>query len=339
MSTQGAIYRVFHLDDAVGSPRRKGGRARTRVCLLGLPLLFWACSAMPADTQVALAPVDSVMLLRHVEVLAADSMEGRRAGTPGSIRAQEYIIREYRRLRLEPLGADYRHPFPLSGGADVQGVNLVGRIAGSVRPDLHVVITAHYDHLGIGRPVAGDSIYNGADDNASGVAALLILAEHFRANPPSSTLVFAALDAEEMGLRGAHAFVQNPPVLRESIAMNINLDMVSRNERRELVAAGTYHYPFLLAPLREVAQRAPVRLLFGHDRPGTDDWTLLSDHAAFHRVGIPFIYFGVDYHPDYHRPSDRFENIDPSFFVDAVRTIIDAVETLERSAQSITGRG
>jgi hypothetical protein len=318
---------------------RQRGRARLRLPLLGVPVLLWACSAVPADTQVALAPVDSAALLRHVEVLAADSMEGRRAGTPGSDRAQRYIVAQYQRIGLEPLGADHRHAFPLGGTPDRQGMNLVGHVRGSARPDLHVVITAHYDHLGIGRPLAGDSIYNGADDNASGVAALLILAEHFRANPPSATLVFVAMDAEEMGLRGAQAFVRNPPVPHESIALNINLDMLSRSERGELVAAGTYHYPFLLDPLREVARRAPVRLVFGHDRPGTDDWTMLSDHGAFHRAGIPFVYFGVDYHPDYHRPSDRFENIDPGFFVDAVRTVIDAVETLERRAEAIAARG
>jgi Zn-dependent M28 family amino/carboxypeptidase len=302
---------------------------------LALALVLSACSPLPADTRQADVPVDSARVLRHVEVLAADSMEGRRAGTEGSLRARRYLVRQFERIGLEPIGAAYEQSFPLAPDEDVVGVNLFGRIRGSSLPDLHIVITAHYDHLGIGRPVEGDSIYSGADDNASGVAALLALAEHFKTSPPAASLIFTAMDAEEMGLLGARAFVESPPVPLSSIVLNINLDMLSRSVAGELVAAGTYHYPFLLPLLEPIAERAPVRLIFGHDRPGGGDWTLLSDHAAFHLAGIPFVYFGVDYHPDYHLPSDRFENIDPGFFVNVVRTIIDAAEALDQQVQEI----
>jgi Zn-dependent M28 family amino/carboxypeptidase len=158
------------------------------------------------------------------------------------------------------------------------------------------------------------------------VAALLELARHVAANPLEASVIFAVLDAEEMGLRGARAFVESPPVPLETIRLNMNLDMVSRNEKNELYIAGSYHYPDLGVLIDPVASRSEITLLRGHDRPDLppgEDWTQLSDHAAFHSAGIPFAYFGVEDHPDYHRPSDRFENIDPAFFVRAIRTVLD----------------
>lgn len=290
--------------------------------------------AAPAEEAIAL---DAEKLLRDVRILSADSMEGRRVGTPGSARARAYLLSEFERIGLEPVGGAYAHPFPVvrRGGADtVQGVNLLGKVTGTVRPDRYIVVTAHYDHLGVMR----GEIFNGADDNASGVAGLLALAEHFRENPPESSILFAALDAEEGGLRGARALVEAPPVPREAMVLNVNLDMVGHSEAGELYAAGTSHHPFLKPYLDTVAARAPVRLLLGHDRPEPtprDDWTTQSDHAAFHRAGIPFVYFGVEDHPDYHRPTDDFETLTPAFFVGAVETIADAVRVFDRGLPQI----
>src|SRR5690606_27737683 len=114
---------------------------------------------------------------------------------------------------------------------------------------------------------------------------------------------FAALDAEEMGLQGAKALVNDFPFPLNTVILNINLDMISKNQRNELYAAGTAHYPHLRPLLEEASKDAPIKLLFGHDIPGTDmqDWTSASDHAAFHEQGIPFIYFGVEDHEDYHK--------------------------------------
>jgi Zn-dependent M28 family amino/carboxypeptidase len=203
------------------------------------------------------------------------------------------------------------------------------------------VLSAHYDHVGVGRPVRGDSIYNGADDNASGTAALLVIAEAFRRRPPESTVVFAAFDGEEGGRRlrsGAQAFVAAPPVPRDAIVLDVNLDMVGHSAKGELYAAGASHYPFLRPVLDAVAARAPVRLLQGHDRPvpaASDDWTFQSDQGAFHRAGIPFVYFGVEDHPDYHRPSDEVSTITPAFFVGAVRTVADAVRAFDRALDDV----
>ena len=112
-------------------------------------------------------------------------------------------------------------------------------------------------------------MFPGADDNASGVAVLLELAAYCRNNPFRRSIVFAAFDAEEGGLSGARAFVAKPPIAKDRIALNVNLDMVSRSDKREIYIAGTYHTPDLKAPLEQVAKTARVKVLFGHDRPGT----------------------------------------------------------------------
>ena len=144
-------------------------------------------------------------------------------------------------------------------------------------------------------------------------------------------MVLALFDAEEKGLRGARAFVADPPVPLRDIALNVNLDMVARGDGL-LWAGGAYHTPALAPILEGVAADAPVTLRLGHDRPGApegDDWTGSSDHAPFHRAGIPFVYFGVEDHPDYHRPTDDFENVDPANFMANVRTILAAVRALD----------
>jgi Zn-dependent M28 family amino/carboxypeptidase len=288
--------------------------------------------------------VDSAALMRRVEVLAADSMQGRATGTPGSARARRFLLAEMERIGLERVGASYEHPFDFmgrGGGPAERGVNLLGRVTGTRFPGRWLVITAHYDHVGVGRPVRGDSIYNGADDNASGVAALLAMAEHFRREPPAASILFALLDAEEVGLEGAVALVTRPPLPRDSMLVNVNLDMVSHSERGELYVAGPGRYPFLRPLLDPVAARAPVRLHFGHDQagPGPDyDWTLQSDHGAFHRSGVPFVYFGVEDHEDYHRPSDEAGTLTRSFFVQATRTILDAVRVLDGAAGELASR-
>lgn len=308
-----------------------------------LVVLLPACAGAPstgaapeAAAERELAAVDSARLLRDIGVLAADSMEGRRTGTPGNARARAYLLRRFEELGLRPFGAGYAHEFEFAGrdGNAYRGVNLLGYVPGREHADRYLVVTAHYDHLGI----RDGEIYNGADDNASGTAALLALAAYFRAHAPRHSIVFAALDAEEgsavggAGLQGARAFVADPPVARERILLNVNLDMVSRNDRDELYAAGTYHYPALQPYVERVAARAPLTLRLGHDRPDLppgDDWTMASDHGAFHEAGIPFLYFGVEDHPDYHRPTDTVENIQPGFYVRAVRTVLDFLREMD----------
>ena len=279
--------------------------------------------------------VDADQLLEDVAVLAADSLEGRRAGSMGGEKARAYIQAAFDRLGLASFGEGYEHSFDLRGrGADTPyGVNLLGYLAGTERPDTFIVVTAHYDHLGVRR----GQIFNGADDNASGVAGLLALADYFSRHRPRHSILFAALDAEEMGLLGASAFIQGPPFSLDHVALNVNMDMVSRNEKDELFAAGVFHYPFLKPYLERVAARSQIHLRFGHDgtRGAGDDWTMSSDHGPFYRAGIPFVYFGVEDHADYHRHTDDFENIDPDFFAHAITTVLDAVVELDANLAQI----
>jgi len=174
-------------------------------------------------------------------------------------------------------------------------------------------------------------MHPGADDNASGVAVLLAIAEVCRTAPFDRTVIVAAFDAEENGLQGARAFVDAAVVPRDRIALNVNLDMVSRSDRREIFIAGTHQTPQLRRLLAPVAGRAALTVRFGHDVPGSgrDDWTQQSDHGPFHDAGVPFAYFGVEDHADYHRPSDTPEKIAPGFVRDVAALVHDALRTLD----------
>jgi Zn-dependent M28 family amino/carboxypeptidase len=298
-----------------------------RVVLLGL------VSATAAGAQTA--SVDSAALVRDLETLASDAMEGRLVGTPGSARAREFIVRRFKEAGIQPLGSSYEQPFKFTGRGDQSehvGVNVVGVIRGRRTPDRYLVVTAHYDHLG----VRNGQVFNGADDNASGVAALLAAATRLNADKPNHSILFAALDAEEAGLRGARAFVAAPPVPLNAIALNVNLDMVARDAGNVLFASGTSHYPYLKPYLEKVA-RPPVVLQFGHDVAGSkqDDWTRDSDHFPFHDVKIPFVYFGVEDEAQHHKPTDDAETVTKEFFVGAANTILAAIRALDANLDAI----
>jgi len=296
----------------------------------------------------ALRFVDASQLMHEVAILASPQMEGRATGTPGGLRARRWITDRFAEIGLAPLdAAGHVRPFVvqqrevraiLPGGRPfrraVEGANVVGRVAGREPGAAAIVVTAHYDHLG----VRDGRVYPGADDNASGVAVLLAAARHFVARPPRRTLIVAALDAEELGLHGARALLRSPGMARDAIALNINLDMLSRSAAREIYAAGAYHTPWLAPILGELQPRGAVTLLLGHDRPprlggGLEDWTHESDHAPFHDAHVPFVYFGVEDHPDYHRPTDTAGRIDPAFFGAVADMVIDAIQAFDARLQ------
>lgn len=292
-----------------------------------------ACRPGPTQAQSVPAP-DSLALVRDLAALSADSMEGRAPGTEGGARARRYLLSALEESKVPPLGTSYEHPFAWDAGS---GVNLIGTVRGRAAPDAFIVLTAHFDHEG----VRDGAIYNGADDNASGVAAALEVARRVLERPLRHTLVVALLDAEESGLRGARAFVEQQPVPLAEVRLNVNLDMVSRTAG-VLWAAGAHHTPGLRPVLEAVAADAPLTLRLGHDRPDApegDDWTGASDHGPFHAAGIPFVYFGVEDHPDYHRPTDDFERVDPGEYVDAVRTILAGLYALDASLTDPEGTG
>ena len=279
--------------------------------------------------------VDAAQLMRDVEVLAADDMQGRLAGTPSGAKARVYILERLKKLGVPPFGESHEHRFTFQTRGNPEqrtGVNLLGFIRGTAGADRYIVVTAHYDHIG----VRDGQTYNGADDNATGVAALLAVAEHFLKNPPATSLVIAAVDAEEGGVRGSRALLDNgrqgaASLKKESIVMNVNIDMIGRDAKNVVYAVGTHHYPSL-RPLLEGIAQPPVDLRFGHDVPGTkeEDWTNSSDHAPFHQAGIPFIYFGVEDFENHHKPSDDAATIQRELLAGATKTVIAALERLTR---------
>ncbi len=289
----------------------------------------------PAEAFAA----DAHRLMADVRWLAHDARQGRRTGAPEMDAVRAYLTDRLEDCGIAPLGSAYASPFTFEARSEGEreGVNLLGRIEGTGAARETIVITAHYDHEG----VKNGEIYNGADDNASGVAALLEMACHYQDKPLEHDLVVALLDAEELGLQGARAFMAAPPVPAESIALNVNMDMVSRSDDGDIFAVGTRQFP-VLKPLAEeaAAMTDGVTLKFGFDDPElprSKSWVMASDHAAFYRAGIPFIYFGVEDHADYHRPTDDAEKIDPDFFAAAVTLIGRAVSLFDENLEEIAG--
>lgn len=308
--------------------------------------------AAPLDSAaLASGPaVDSATLMEDVRRLASPSMKGRRTGTEGSKLAQAYISGRFAQIGLQPYSASYVMPFSFTHTSikALVGVgksyktrypfaaNLVGYIKGSVEPGRIMVVSAHYDHLGERNGV----IYPGADDNASGVGAMLAIAAYFKQHPPVNTSVFVAFDAEELGLKGAEAFVAALPFPREKLAMNLNLDMVSRNDNKEIWVAGVFHNPLLKDLVAAAAKRSAIKVKMGHDKPllfaGTvEDWTGSSDHGPFHAAGVPFLYFGVEDHADYHQPTDVAEKINAQFYGQVTSLLIDVAATADLKLQML----
>jgi len=284
---------------------------------------------------LAQARLDSLQLLQDVKTLSADSMQGRKSCTAGSQKAQRYILAAFKENNLHAFAESFKQTFSFAarGAKCDSATNLIGYFPGTV-PSHCLVLSAHYDHLGV---IKGQ-IYPGADDNASGVATLLAIMDYFSRHQPQHTLIFAFFDGEEAGLLGARAFVDNLPVAAAKIALNVNLDMVSRNEKNELYVAGAFHCPFLKPYLNEIAKASAVKLRLGHDQGenSSDNWTDASDHAPFREMGVPFAYFGVEDHRDYHRPTDVFASIDPKFFINAATTILAAVLVFDENLEAIS---
>jgi acetylornithine deacetylase/succinyl-diaminopimelate desuccinylase-like protein len=277
--------------------------------------------------------LDSARLISSITTLAADSMEGRRIGTPGGARARAFLLREFTRIGLAPARDSFAAPFVAKArNAELSGVNVLGRIRGTKHADRYIVLSAHYDHLGIRDGV----IYNGADDNASGTAAVLALAQWLKSHPPQNSIIVALFDGEESGELGAKAFLENPPVPLERIVVDVNLDMVSRNEKGELYAAGASPNPVMKPLLDSIAAIAPVKLLLGHDTgAGQNNWIQQSDQGPFYAKKIPFVYFGVEDHPDYHKPGDKVEHIEPGFYYRCVQTVAEFVRRLDLGLDAV----
>jgi glutamate carboxypeptidase len=281
-----------------------------------------------APAQAPATRVDATRLLKDLATLAAPNMEGRLTGTPGNKRAQAYILEQFKQLKLQPVSKSYEQKFSFRSTREFpDATNLFASIRGTVEPDRYLIVSAHYDHLG----VKDGATYHGADDNASGVAAMLAVARWFSTRPARISILFVAFDGEEEGLQGAKYFVQHPPVPSDRMAAVVNMDMVGRGDKNEIYVAGTSPYPQLKPIVEAAAKGRKIDVRLGHDRPGVpgvEDWTFSSDHGPFHTAKVPFLYFGVEDHADYHKPTDTADKIPRAFYVEATELVLDTVQRL-----------
>jgi hypothetical protein len=303
-------------------------------------------AAMLPHAAPAPARLDAASIVQDLRALASPGFEGRRTGTPGGLRARAYLVARFQEAGLQPLGASFTLPFSFTHHSIKalwrrdrpftlrfeDAANVVGYVKGRSEPERYLVLSAHYDHLGI----RDGQVYPGADDNASGVAALLGVARYVVQHPLRHSLIVAAFDAEELGLRGSQAFLASPPVARERMLFDLSLDMISRSDDRSIVASGTSAQPKLIPLIAEAASRSAVGVRLGHDRPLyrgglVEDWTHGSDHGSFFDQGIPYLYLGVENHADYHQPTDTVDKIDLSFYVPVVELVLDLLERIDRS--------
>ena len=256
--------------------------------------------------------ITASVMMRHIGVLADDSMRGRGTPSPELDKAAAYVESVFRRAGLAPQGdTGYLQHFPIRGGV---GPNVIGVLRGN-DPRLaqeYVVVVAHLDHLGVGRPTGTDSIYNGADDNASGSAGLLALVEALSgARPrPRRSILFLSVSGEERGLVGSRWYVGHPTVQLDSIVGLVNLDMIGRNRPDSIFLNGWGKSSLSGLVQRLAADHRELGLSVGadvEDRPVTPGD---SDHYPFQHHGVPYIFFYSGEHPDYHQVSDEPSRID-----------------------------
>ena len=312
------------------------------VCILGTSVGTFAQS----PKEKGLQSINQDKAEAIVEFLADDELLGREAGQPGSRIVARYLASELKEAGIAPLPGTtaYYQPFeacaverqqkgrwqvhPDSLARLKQGThrslklnNILGWIPGE-RTDEYVIIGAHFDHIGYDPTLAGDQIYNGADDNASGVSAALQIARAFAASgkKPLRNVIFAFWDGEEKGLLGSKYFVQTCPFVKQ-IKGYLNFDMIGRNNKpdrpRHVVYFYTESHPAFGQWLKDDIKEYGLKLEPDYrawDRPIGG-----SDNGSFALQEIPIIWYHTDGHPDYHQPGDHAERINWEKLTDITR--------------------
>ncbi|MHA7129448.1 M28 family peptidase [Algoriphagus namhaensis] len=303
------------------------------ILAVGLAFTF-SCKQAPTDKQLIQG------LKNDVVYLAADELAGRAIGTAGEEKAAQYLAIEFEKAGLEPKGTEgFLQPFTVSkptnpheeavigtDGEGVTGRNVVGFIDN--QSDHTIVIGAHFDHLGMGGQGSlhrGDSaIHNGADDNASGTAALVALAKILKFEKHNSNFLFIAFSGEENGLWGSNYFVKNPTIDLETVNFMINMDMVGRlNEEKTLAINGVGTSPSFV-PALDLANADSLKLVTSESGVGP------SDHTSFYLQDLPVLHFFTGQHEDYHKPSDDAELINYDGLLLVVKYIDRLIDQLDQ---------
>lgn len=303
------------------------------VLLVGT-LLVGATLFAQSSVEKGLQSINRASAEATIGFLAGDELEGREAGFHGSRLASEYIVSLLQWMGVQPLGETYYQPFEAyrkerqkKGRLEVhpdsiaklkQEVhqklsmrNVLGMIPGKNKNE-YVIVGAHFDHLGIDPALDGDKIYNGADDNASGVSAVLQIARAFvtSGQQPERNVIFAFWDGEEKGLLGSKYFVQTCAFLPQ-IKGYLNFDMIGRNNKPQQPKHVVYFYtasrPAFGDWLKEDIKKYGLQL--EPDYRSWDNPVGGSDNGSFAKVNIPIIWYHTDGHPDYHQPSDHADRL------------------------------
>jgi Zn-dependent M28 family amino/carboxypeptidase len=273
-----------------------------------LPVLVAACGRAPEDPNVPLQSIRVDDLRRHQSYLASGELEGRKAGSDGGRKAAAYLESECKRLGLKPAGKDGGYFFPFTdAGREMK--NVIARWSGSDESGEWVAIAAHYDHLGL----KDGEMHLGADDNGSGTSVLLEIAEAATKAKFRRSIVFFWFDGEELGLLGSKAWVADPTLKIDSCAVMLNVDMVGRNDPKQLIICLEKDkvrkeplYPLWAAAIREA--EGPSGMSF--DWSSADYLIERSDNWSFMQKGVPAAFFTGGLHADYHKPTDTVDRID-----------------------------
>jgi Zn-dependent M28 family amino/carboxypeptidase len=261
-----------------------------------------------------------------LKTLSSDKFLGRKIATQGSKLTQQYIKNTLVSDGVTAFENNYIHPFTkVELFTKINGANVIGIIKGSKYPKKYLVLSAHFDHLG-GK---GNNIYNGTDDNASGTAALLIFAKKIQAAPLDHSVIVLFTDGEEAGLYGSKAFVKQNKNLLANIKLNINIDMISGYKQTRslhyidkglstLIGKEAYQnfkrYKTAAIKIKSgFKQTGRVSLMVGRK----SSYISASDHGIFNKKRIPFVYYGVGVHPNYHTKKDDFAHANLDFFIKA----------------------
>jgi hypothetical protein len=326
------------------------------LCRLTLVLAAGLAGAqVSTDPSVpaAIQQISPDALRAHVAFLASDSLEGRATPSHGADIAAEYIATQFRLLGLDPIaGNSYfqdqlvtnlRRRLPSEPSGPVRVRNVIGVLRGA-DPQLAgscIIVSAHYDHLGLRPDLPGDSIFNGANDDASGTAAVIEIARALRAlnKGPRRTLIFAAFGAEERGRIGSRYYAEHPACPIQQTIADINLEQLGRTDDVTGPVIGAayvtgYDYSDLGPFLTQEGRKMGIQFLKHESNSdkffsGSDNFSLALAGVPAHTVSVGYIF------PDYHRPGDHWDKLDYDNMARVVRALALAVEELANRDQPV----
>lgn len=310
--------------------------------ILSISLLIISCKETKKETnklidtaeQQSVVTIDSSTVKKHLYTLASDDMQGRGTGTEGIEKAAKYIENEFQKIGLKTYDTlkDYRQTFTFENkrtGENITSSNIIGVLEGKSKKDEYVIISAHYDHLGMKKDGEGDLIFNGANDDASGVAGVLTLAEYFKNVGNERTLVFVAFTAEEMGLIGSTHFGKG--IDASKFVAGINLEMIGKTPSFGPKTAWLTGF-----------ERSDFGKIIQKNLKGTGyqlfpdpykkfNLFFRSDNASLARLGVPSHTFStspIDVDKDYHKVTDHAETLNMTVVTETIKAVAKGTESI-----------